>query len=55
LGGAAGDNKALVKANIEDRKIAIAIDELEHTRRDALSTIRYQLDEIRSSIKGLDA
>jgi internalin A len=50
-----GDNKALVKADIEDRKITIAIDGLEHTRRDALSAIRYQLDEIHASIKGLDA
>ncbi|MBI5295730.1 MAG: GTP-binding protein [Chloroflexi bacterium] len=50
-----GDNKALVKADIEDRKITIAIDGVEHTRRDALSAIRYQLDEIHASIKGLDA
>lgn len=50
-----GSNKALVKADIEDRKITIAIDGLEHTRRDALSAIRYQLDEIHGSIKGLDA
>ena len=50
-----GDNKALVKADIEDRKITIAIDGQEHTRRDALSAIRYQLDEIHESIKGLDA
>lgn len=49
-----GENKALVKADIEDRKITIAIDGLEHTRRDALSAIRYQLDEIHASIKGLD-
>ncbi|MBL8063296.1 MAG: hypothetical protein JNK32_09775, partial [Anaerolineales bacterium] len=47
--------KALVKADIEDRKITIAIDGLEHTRRDALSAIRFQLDEIHGSIKGLDA
>ena len=49
-----GDNKALVKADIEDRKITIAIEGLEHTRRDALSAIRYQLDEIHVSIKGLN-
>jgi internalin A len=49
-----GENHALVKADIEDRKITIAIDGLEHTRRDALSAIRYQLDEIHASIKGLD-
>ncbi len=50
-----GENKALVKADIEDRKITIAIDGQEYTRRDALSAIRYQLDEIHGSIKGLDA
>ena len=50
-----GENKALVKADIEDRKITIAIDGLEHTRRDALSAIRYQLDEIHGSIKGLES
>ncbi len=49
-----GENKAMVKADIEDRKITIAIDGLEHTRRDALSAIRYQLDEIHGSIKGLN-
>jgi internalin A len=49
-----GENLALVKADIEDRKITIAVDGLEHTRRDALSAIRYQLDEIHASIKGLD-
>jgi len=49
-----GENAALVKADIEDRKITIAIDGLEHTRRDALSAIRYQLDEIHGSIKGLN-
>ena len=49
-----GENKALVKADIEDKKITIAIDGLEHTRRDALSAIRFQLDEIHASIKGLN-
>jgi hypothetical protein len=49
-----GENKALVKADIEDKKITIAIDGIEHTRRDALSAIRYQLDEIHASIKGLN-
>ncbi len=49
-----GENRALVKADVEDRKITIAIGGLEHTRRDALSAIRYQLDEIHNSIKGLD-
>lgn len=50
-----GENTALVKADIEDRKITIAIDGVKHTRRDALSAIRYQLDEIHGSIKGLEA
>jgi len=49
-----GENTALVKADIEDRKITIAIDGLEHTRRDALSAIRYELGEIHNSIKGLN-
>ncbi len=49
-----GENKALVKADIEDRKITIAIDGVEHTRRDALSAIRYELDEIHNSVKGLN-
>ena len=49
-----GGNRALVKADIEDRTVRIAIDGLEHTRRDALSAIRYQLDEIHASIKGLN-
>jgi hypothetical protein len=49
-----GDNKALVKADIEDRKITIAIDGLEHTRRDALLAICTHFDEIHDSIKGLN-
>jgi hypothetical protein len=49
-----GKNLALVKADIEDKKITIAIEGAEHTRRDALSAIRYQLGEIHDSIKGLD-
>jgi internalin A len=49
-----GENRALVKADIEDRTVRIAIDGLEHTRRDTLSAIRYQLDEIHGSIKGLN-
>jgi len=50
-----GRNTALVKADFEDRKITIAIDGQEYTRRDVLSAIRYQLYEIHSSIRGLDA
>lgn len=48
------ENIALVKADIEDRKITISIDGLEHTRRDTLSAIRYQLDAIHATIKGLN-
>ncbi|MBN2116291.1 MAG: leucine-rich repeat domain-containing protein [Anaerolineales bacterium] len=47
------ENKALVKADIEDRKITIAIDGLEHMRRDTLLAICTHLDEIHDSIKGL--
>jgi internalin A len=49
-----GKNLALVKANAEDKKVTIAIDGIEHTRRDALAAIRYQLDEIHATIKGLN-
>ncbi len=50
-----GENKAIVVADIEDKKISIFIDGLERTRRDALSAIRYQLDEIHTSVKGLNS
>jgi internalin A len=49
-----GNNRAIVKADIEDKKISIYMDGVEHTRRDALSAIRYQLDEIHDTIKGLN-
>jgi internalin A len=49
-----GNNIAIVKADIEDKTISIYVDGLEHTRRDALSAIRYQLDEIHDTIKGLN-
>ncbi len=49
-----GENLAMIKADMEDKTIFIAIDGLERTRRDALSAIRYQLDEIHASIKGLN-
>ena len=49
-----GENKALVKADIEDRKITIAIDGLEHTRRETLTAIFYHLNDIHESIKGLN-
>jgi len=48
-----GENTALVKADIEDRKITIAIDGLEHTRRETLTAIFYHLNDIHDSIKGL--
>jgi small GTP-binding protein len=47
-------NYALVKADSEDRCIRIAIDGLERTRRDVLAAIRYQFNEIHSSIQGLN-
>lgn len=49
-----GENLALVKADFEDKIISIAIDGLEHTRRDTLAAIRYQLDEIHASIQSLN-
>jgi hypothetical protein len=49
-----GENKALVKADIEDRKITIAIDGMEHTRRETLMAIFYHLNDIHDSIKGLN-
>ena len=49
-----GENRVLVKADIEDHKITIAIDGLEQSRRDALSAVRYQLDGIHYSIKELN-
>lgn len=49
-----GENKALVKADIEDRKITISIDGLEHTRRETLAAIFYHLNDIHDSIKGLN-
>ena len=49
-----GENLALVKADNEDRKITIAIDGVEHTRREAIFAIRYELGEIHNSIKGLN-
>jgi internalin A len=48
------DNRAIIKADAEDKKISIYIDGPLHKRRDALSAIRYQLDEIHESIKGLN-
>ena len=49
-----GQSTALVNADYEERKITIATGGLEHTRRDALSAIRYQLDEIHRSFKELN-
>jgi internalin A len=48
-----GGNRALVKADMEERRVTIAINGPEHTRRDALAAIRYELDEIHESIKAL--
>jgi len=49
-----GMNTALVKADTVNHKITIAIEGLEHTRHEALSAIRFQLDDIHKSIKGLN-
>ncbi|PKN92938.1 MAG: GTP-binding protein [Chloroflexi bacterium HGW-Chloroflexi-6] len=47
-------NHAMLRADLEDKKISINIGGPEHTRRDTLAIIRHQLDEIHASIKGLN-
>jgi hypothetical protein len=49
-----GENLAPVKADIEDRKITIAIDGPECTRCEAIFALRYELGEIYNPIKGLN-
>jgi len=49
-----GENRALVKANLDEKNVSIFVEGLEHKRRDVLSAIRYQLDEIHATIKGLE-
>ena len=50
-----GGNTALVKADIEDRKIFIWVSGDEHKRHDFLSKIRGQFDAIHKTITRLDA
>ncbi|MGD1853604.1 MAG: COR domain-containing protein [Leptolyngbyaceae cyanobacterium] len=49
-----GDNRALVKADKEDRKIFVWINGSQHTRRILLESIRNDFDYIHSSIPGLE-
>jgi internalin A len=48
-------NKALIKADIEDKKIFIFINGNLSTRRELLAIIRKDFNHIHSTIKGLDA
>ena len=49
-----GENTALVKADIEDRKIYIWVGGDEHKRHDFLSKIRGQFDAIHKTISKLE-
>jgi len=49
-----GGNTALVKADIEDRKIYISVSGDENTRRDFLSAIRMEFDAIHKTIAKID-
>lgn len=49
-----GDNNALVKADIEDRKIYIWVSGNENTRRDFLSAIRTEFDAIHRTIAKIE-
>lgn len=49
-----GGNTALIKADMEERKIFIWVQGDENTRRDFLSAIRHQLDAIHKTIAKLD-
>ena len=50
-----GGNKALVKADIVDRKIFISVIGSQNTRRDFLSKIRGQFESIHGTITGIKA
>ena len=50
-----GGNTALVKADIEDRKISIWVNGDENTRRDLLSAIRIEFDTIHKTIVKIEA
>ena len=49
-----GDNTALVKADMEDKKIYIWVSGAQNTRRDFLSAIRNQFDAIHKTITKLE-
>ena len=46
-------NRCLLRGSVEDRRVYIAIQGAEETRREALSLIRDKLEEIHRTIKGL--
>ena len=50
-----GNNKALVKADIVDKKMYIYINDSEHTHREFLAKIRGQMDSIHKTIEGIKA
>ncbi len=50
-----GDNTALVKADIEDKKIYIWVNGKEDTRRDLLAMIRGEFDAIHKTIAKIEA
>jgi internalin A len=47
-------NRCLVRGSVEDRRIYIAVQGAEETRREALLLIRGMFDEIHRTIKGLE-
>jgi small GTP-binding protein len=47
------ENRCLLRGSVENRRIYIAIQGAEETRREALSLIRDKLEEIHRTIKGL--
>lgn len=48
-----GDNRALVKADVQDKTISIKIDGNSNTRREFIAIIRSKFDEIHASFDGL--
>lgn len=48
-----GDNRALVKADVQDKTISIKIDGNPNTRREFIAVIRSKFDEIHASFDGL--
>jgi internalin A len=50
-----GGNTALIKADMEDRKIYIWVNGVENTRRDFLSAIRIEFDAIHKTIAKIEA